>query len=112
MTRNENKNRPVNPNNPAIAELGLNPDYYDATGFPIARRDPESGAVVAGDPRVFGMVDDGIIQIVGTPATMMSGKPPTLREMTLDDIADDCPVCMHNRERILAGDPPMAYIYE
>lgn len=103
--------RPANPNNPAIDELGLNPDCYDAMGMPIEWTDPETGALMGGDPLAFAASADAI-QIVGNPIDLMRGKQPTLREMTLDDIEDDCPACRINRERILAGDPPMAYFFE
>ncbi len=94
----------------AIAELGLNPDLYDATGMPIEWIAPASGAVMGGDPLGMAMADG--IQVIGTPADMMSGKTPRMRELTLDDITDDCPVCVKNRERILAGDPPVALVFD
>lgn len=106
------KSRPKNPANPLIEELGLNPDLYDATGFPISRIDPESGALVAGDPEAFARGGDDVIQVIGDPRKMFSGAEPTLRRMRLDDLDDDCPVCQANRERILADDPPMVYAFD
>lgn len=94
----------------AIAELGLNPDLYDATGMPIEWTDPVSGALMGGDPLGMAMSDG--IQVIGSTADFLSGKEPTLRELTLDDITDDCPACVKNRERILAGDPPMAMVFD
>ncbi len=105
------KKRPKNPNNPAIDELGLDPDFYDALGNPISWTDPVSGALMGGDPMAFAAAGDAV-QIVGTPAQLASGKEPTLRAMTLDDIEDDCPVCQVNRDRILAGDAPMIYAFD
>lgn len=107
--RRRNK-RPVNPNNPAIAELGLNPDLYDAMGNPIEWIEPEFGTLVGGDLEAF-RKDDGI-QVIGTYEQLASGKEPTMRPMRLDDIEDDCPVCKINRERILAGDPPMVLAFD
>lgn len=61
----------------------------------------------------FGLnIDDEMIQFIGDPTKMMEGVEPKLRAMTLDDIDDDCPACRANRKRILAGDPPMAYVFE
>lgn len=57
------------------------------------------------------MIADGI-QVIGTAADFMSGKTPRMRELTLDDITDNCPVCVVNRKRILAGDPPMAMVFD
>lgn len=56
--------------------------------------------------------DDQMIQFIGNPAKLIEGVEPTFREMTLDDIEDDCPACRANRKRILAGNPPMAYVFE
>lgn len=104
------KKRPVNPNNPAIAELGLNPDLYDAMGNPIEWIEPEFGTLVGGDLEAFRRADG--IQMIGTPEQFASGKEPQMRPMRLDDIEDDCPVCKINRERILAGDPPMVLAFD
>lgn len=104
------KPRIVNPRNPEIAELGLNPDLYDANGDPIEWIDPETGALVGGDLKAFES-DDGL-QIIGNFEAMARGAEPRMRPMTLDDIEDDCPVCRINRERILAGDPPMVLAYD
>jgi hypothetical protein len=52
------------------------------------------------------------VQVIGSPFKAMFGGKPTYRAMTLDDIEDDCPLCQANRARILAGDPPMAYVYD
>jgi hypothetical protein len=52
------------------------------------------------------------IQVIGTPEQFMSGARPQLRPMRLDDIEDDCPLCLCNRERILAGDPPMVMAFD
>lgn len=57
------------------------------------------------------VIADGI-QVIGTPEDFMSGKTPRMRELTLDDITDDCPVCVQNRDRILAGDPPVAMVFD
>lgn len=103
--------RPKNPNNPWIEELGLDPDLYDAAGNPIEWIDEKTGALMGGDPIGFAMADESV-QVIGDPSKMMRGKKPKYRAMRLEDIEDDCPVCQANRERILAGDPPMAYVYE
>jgi hypothetical protein len=50
------------------------------------------------------------IQIIGDP--MAVGGEPTIREMTLDDIEDDCPLCMAMRDEILAGNPPQVMVFE
>ena len=50
--------------------------------------------------------------VSGTPDAFMSGRPPKMREMTLDDIEDECDLCQMNRERILAGDPPTVMAYD
>lgn len=105
------KRRPKNPYNPAIDELELDPDLYDALGDPIEWSDPISGALMGGDPMAFAAAGEAM-QIVGTPEQLASGKAPKLRAMTLDDIEDDCPVCQFNRERILAGDAPMIYAFD
>ena len=68
----------------AIAELGLNPDLYDATGMPIEWIDPVSGALMGGDP--LGMAMNDGIQVIGTTADFLSGKEPCMREMRLDDL--------------------------
>lgn len=94
----------------AIAELGLNPDLYDATGTPIEWIDPDSGALMGGDP--LGLAKSDGIQVIGTTADFLSGKEPILRELTLDDVVDDCPACVANRKLILAGRPPMAMVFE
>ena len=52
------------------------------------------------------------LQIIGSPEGMLSGRPPVMREMTLDDIDDDCPVCRRNRKRILAGNPPTVLAFD
>lgn len=52
------------------------------------------------------------LQVIGTPDAFMSGRPPKMREMTLDDIEDECDLCLMNRERILAGDPPTVMAYD
>lgn len=52
------------------------------------------------------------IQIIGSPEQFLSGAEPQLRPMRLDDIEDDCPLCQCNRERILAGDPPMVMAFD
>lgn len=102
--------RLVNPDNPAIAELGLNPDFYDASGYPIPWTDPITGALMGGDPMAFGASDG--IQVVGTPEQFASGAEPQMRPMRLDDLEDDCPICMANRDRILAGDAPMVLAFD
>lgn len=63
---------------------------------------------IALDP--FGL-DDGI-QVIGTPEQLASGAIPRMREMTLDDIEDDCPICMFNRQRILDGNAPMVMAFD
>jgi len=113
MKKNKRRSkRPVNPNNSLIDELGLNPDYYDANGDPIDWIDEESGALMGGDPAAFAAVDSDAVQVIGNPLKAMFGGKPVYRELTLDDIEDDCPVCRQNRDRILAGDAPMVYVYE
>jgi hypothetical protein len=104
------KRRSTNRINSMIDELGLDPDLYDETGFPIPWTDPESGALMGGDPSLF--TAEGTVQVVGTTEQLASGKEPTLREMTLDDIEDDCPICKLNRDRIEAGDAPMVYAFD
>lgn len=93
----------------AIAELGLNPDLYDGNGNPIPWTDPSSGALMGGDPMAFAM--GGGLQVIGTAEDFASGREPVMREMRLDDIEDDCPVCQMNRERIVAGDPPLVLAF-
>jgi hypothetical protein len=95
---------------PAIADFGLNPDLYDALGDPLEWIDPESGPLIGGDPSAFAGSD--VVQVIGDPKKMMRGKKPKYRAMTLDDIEDDCPACQALRESILAGEAPMAYVYE
>lgn len=56
--------------------------------------------------------DPDAVQVIGDPQKAMSGTKPVYRALTLDDIEDDCPVCQANRQRILAGDPPMAWAYD
>jgi hypothetical protein len=102
--------RPVNPRNPAIAQLGLDPDLYDANGSPIAWTDPQTGTMFGGDPKAFAM--DGTIQVLGNYEAMARGGKPRMRPMTLDDLDDDCPVCRANRKRIEAGDPPIVLAYD
>lgn len=55
---------------------------------------------------------DNAVQVIGSPLQMMSGKQPILREMTLDDIEDDCPICQANRDLILTGNAPMVYAFD
>lgn len=50
------------------------------------------------------------IQIIGDPTT--PGGEPVVREMTLDDIEDDCPICQAMREEILSGNPPQVMVFE
>ena len=50
----------------------------------------------------------GMLQIVGDPT---SGDP-TMREATLEDCVDDCPMCQLMREQILAGNPPQIMAFE
>lgn len=100
----------VNPKNPAIAELGLNPDYYDANGDPIEWTDPDTGAIFGGDPAAFEL--DGGFQIVGSPDKFLSGAEPQMRPMRLEDLDDDCPICRQNRKKILAGKPPMVLAFD
>ncbi|MFT4049274.1 MAG: hypothetical protein QM648_05475 [Solirubrobacterales bacterium] len=52
------------------------------------------------------------LQIIGNPEAMMSGRPPVVREMTLDDLDDDCWACRKNRKRILAGNPPTVLAFD
>lgn len=52
------------------------------------------------------------LQIIGSPEAMFSGRPPVMREMTLDDLDDDCPVCRRNRKRILAGKAPTVLAFD
>lgn len=63
-----------------------------------------------GDPLGMAMSDG--IQVIGSPEAFASGKEPRMREMTIDDVEDDCPVCMLYRDRILAGNPPMVMVFE
>jgi hypothetical protein len=110
MRNKRRKSRPENPNNSPIAELGLNPDLYDARGNPIEWIEPKTGALVGGDLEAFRKFDG--VQMIGTFEQFASGAEPQLRPMTLDDVEDDCPVCQMNRERILAGDPPMVMAFD
>lgn len=50
------------------------------------------------------------IQIIGDPNAI--GGEPVVREMTLDDIEDDCPICQAMREEILSGKPPQVMVFE
>lgn len=50
------------------------------------------------------------VNVVGDPANF-SGEP-TMREATLDDVEDDCPLCQEMRRQILAGNPPKVLAYE
>ena len=50
------------------------------------------------------------IQIIGDPNAM--GGEPVVREMRLDDIEDDCPICQAMREEILSGNPPQVMVFE
>lgn len=52
------------------------------------------------------------IQVIGTPEQFMSGAQPQLRPMRIDDLEDDCDLCQMNRQRILAGDPPMVMAFD
>jgi hypothetical protein len=54
---------------------------------------------------------DGI-QIVGTPEQFASGAEPHMRPMRIEDLDDECPICMANRRRILEGDPPMVLAFD
>lgn len=58
-------------------------------------------------------VDPGeVVQVIGSRQQFMSGAKPQLREMRIDDLEDDCPICQINRARILDGDPPMVYAFD
>lgn len=50
------------------------------------------------------------IQMIGNDSSRMASADFEFRPMTIEDIEDDCPICMANREAILAGNPPWAYI--
>lgn len=50
------------------------------------------------------------IQIIGDPTAL--GGEPVVREMTLDDIEDDCPICQAMRDEILSGNPPQVMVFE
>ncbi len=52
------------------------------------------------------------LQIIGDPEAMARGAAPVFRKMTLDDLDDDCPICVINRQRILAGDAPTVMVFE
>lgn len=57
-------------------------------------------------------MNDNDIQVIGNPMKMSIGAEPVMRPMRLDDLEDDCWICQQNRARILAGDPPMALVFE
>ena len=50
------------------------------------------------------------IQIIGNPNSL--GGEPVVREMTLEDIEDDCPICQAMRKEILSGNPPQVMVFE
>jgi hypothetical protein len=50
------------------------------------------------------------IQVIGNPAETTG--PPVIREATLDDCDDDCPICVMLRQQILAGKPPQVMVFE
>jgi hypothetical protein len=58
----------------------------------------------------FSMMPSGGINVIGDP-TKCSGEP-VMREATLDDVEDDCPICQEMRRQILAGNPPQVLAYE
>jgi hypothetical protein len=96
----------------------LNPDLYDDDGFPVPIVRPD-GAVVGGD--IAGLAAMGLfggepsaelagaVQIIGIPTP---GSVPVEREATLEDCVDDCPMCRHMREEILAGRPPRVMVFK
>jgi hypothetical protein len=52
----------------------------------------------------------GTIQVVGKPSSPFS--EPRMREATLDDCEDDCPLCQEMRKQILSGNPPQVMAFD
>jgi hypothetical protein len=50
------------------------------------------------------------INVIGNPFTATS--EPVVREATLDDVEDDCPLCQELRRQILSGNPPQVMVFE
>jgi hypothetical protein len=50
------------------------------------------------------------INVIGNPMTA-TGEP-VVREATLDDVEDDCPLCQELREQIESGNPPQVMVFE
>lgn len=102
------------PRTSAIAQFGLNPDFYDDNGDPIIWTDPDTGAMMGGDPAAFDLdldPNEGI-QIIGSPEAFANGAQPQLRPMRLSDLDDDCDICRRMRKRILSGNAPMVMAFE
>lgn len=60
-------------------------------------------------PTIDPLANADTIQIIGSPDC--SGEP-VVREATLDDVEDDCPLCQEMRKQILAGNPPTVMVFE
>lgn len=43
---------------------------------------------------------------------MTATGEPVVREATLDDVEDDCPLCQELREQIESGNPPQVMVFE
>jgi hypothetical protein len=50
------------------------------------------------------------INVLGNPFTA-TGEP-IMREATLDDVEDDCPLCQELRRQIESGNPPQVMVFE
>jgi hypothetical protein len=58
-----------------------------------------------------GLLDDpGTVQVIGSPSSPFS--EPRMREATLDDCEDDCPLCQELRRQILSGNPPQVMAFD
>lgn len=58
----------------------------------------------------FQIGDTNAVQVIGNPSTPFS--EPTMREATLDDCVDECPLCQQLREQILSGNPPQVMAFD